>query len=185
MATYQDTDVKNIMERYEVQDDVKTGEQAYESMAKLSNVDPSESTFNQGDVIEFPNEETLKKCCILRPFRTRMLGALAVQTTNGESKLLYVSTLRKRIRPYKVENGQVVPDMKAEPLVSSTKLYKDVLSCATLAHVVKLLAGKAIEVSKVLETDSAPRYEDVNGTSKITGLQNGRVPCFEYYTKKK
>lgn len=183
---------KTIIDRYSAEKGTKVGVSAYEALDKIPNTDPTEAQWNEGDVVEMPDLETLKASSIVRPFNGRDLGAFAVDC-NGVGKLLYASTLKKTVLEYKKDevtgtiemvrddNGRPVQHPTASEL---TQLGKDVRKAATIGAIARLLAGRKIKVVRVEENLPTARFtqEVVNGVSKnvISGIRTTSLPYFDY-----
>lgn len=180
---------KTIIDRYSAEKGTKVGVSAYEALDKIPNTDPTEAQWNEGDVVEMPDLETLKASSIVRPFNGRDLGAFAVDC-NGVGKLLYASTLKKTVLEYKKDEVtgtiEMVRDDNGRPVQhqADTQLSKDVRRAATIGAIARLLAGKKIKVTKVEENLPTARFsqEVVNGVSKnvISGIRTTSLPYFDY-----
>lgn len=181
-----------IIDRYSAEKGTKVGSAAYEALDKIPNTDPTEAQWNEGDVIQMPDLETLKASSIIRPFNGRDLGAFAVDCA-GVGKLLYASTLKKTVLEYKKDEVtgtvEIVRDDNGRPVQhplasEMTQLGKDVRRAATIGAIARLLAGKKIKVTRVEENLPTAKFsqEVVNGVPKnvISGVRTTSLPYFEY-----
>lgn len=179
--------VQNILARYNGGDNT-VGKAAFSKLVNLSNMDPSEASFEVGEEFTMPSAEDLQDCCVVRKFNGRDIAAFAIDTNMG-SKLLYVSSLRKSVPEYEQTPDGFKPireGSRAKVHDSGTKLREDIMKCGTIAQVANLLAGKKIKVTAISEPITTARFQRVtnpatgNETNEIVGLRETTITSFEY-----
>lgn len=188
---------QTIMKRHKAVAGTLTGAEAAKLAKEKPNSDPSEAVFEEGEYFIVPSSDTIDDYYFVAPLGS---GAHAVAvdmvaedgTPTGQSKVLYLSSLRKSVFEY-TENadGEFVP-VKDEngvstkrPHVSDTPLYRQVMSCATYDDIKNLIAGKKIHVKSVdrdIVTSKLAQVIDPMTGSKVwkaVGLRTTSVPFFE------
>ena len=188
---------QTIMKRHRAVAGTLTGAEAAKLAKEKPNTDPSEAVFEEGEYFVVPSAENIDEFYFVAPLGS---GAHAVAvdmvtedgTLTGQSKVLYLSSLRKSVFEY-TENadGEFVP-VKDEngirtksPHVSNTPLYQQVMACATYDDIKKLIAGKTIHVKHVdrdiVTSKLAQVIDPMTGNKawKAVGLRTTSVPYFE------
>lgn len=188
---------KTIMKRHMAVAGTITGAEAAKMAKDKPNTDPTEAVFEEGEYFVVPSAAEIDDYYFIAPLGS---GAHAVAvdmvtedgTATGESKVLYLSSLRKSVFEY-TENadGEFVPVKDAngvstkKPHVSDTPLYRQVMACATYDDIKNLIAGKKIHVKSVdrdIVTSKLAQVIDPmtgNKTWKAVGLRTTSVPFFE------
>lgn len=135
-----------------------------------------DSVYQKGCVITFPDMDEIDEFIDMEEFttngRTSRAPYVACNSTEGPKKV-YLSQLTRTVMPYIEKDGKFVQE--GEAVHGSGELYNKASQMRTAGDLLKVVAGKEVEVTNVLPVQTA-RY--TNGV--ITGLRNAQVPVFEY-----
>ena len=171
------------------------GTKAFAAMKKISNVDPSEGIWNEGDEFTVPSKEALDQACFVGNINGNDAPAIAVDLKSGGSKVLYISSLKKNVVEYEQDDdeyrvkrnadGSNMPAHYAGEEVGGTPLRKEVMSKATVGDIAEALAGRTFKVAKIMGPFQTSRlkaeWDEKTGrnTYKVVGLRRTTIPVFE------
>lgn len=164
------------------------GSTALNSMKKLTNADPSEGIWAKDDQFEVPAANLIEQAVFVASINGNSAPAIAVQCSNGMSKVLYLSTLKKNVVEYEeTEDGyQTKKNADGSTIThfADTPLRKEVMSKATVGEIVESLAGRTFRVADVMGPYKTSRLKanyDANGNRsyEVVGLRNTSIPVFE------
>lgn len=178
-----------LVQRHAAVAGTETGLNAINSMKKISNVDPSEGVWQKGDEFEVAPADQIAEAAFVAMVNGNKAPAIAVHCTNGQDKVLYLSTLKKNVVVYhETEDGYETvknADGTAETHFADTPLRKEVMSKATVGDIVASLAGRKFKVADVLGPYKTSRLKAVYGDNgqrtgyEVVGLRNTSIPVFE------
>jgi hypothetical protein len=178
-----------LVQRHAAVAGTETGLNAINSMKKISNVDPSEGVWQKGDEFEVAPADQIAEAAFVAMVNGNKAPAIAVHCTNGQDKVLYLSTLKKNVVVYhETEDGYETvknADGTAETHFADTPLRKEVMSKATVGDIVTSLAGRKFKVADVLGPYKTSRLKAVYGDNgqrtgyEVVGLRNTSIPVFE------
>lgn len=178
-----------LVQRHAAVAGTETGLNAINSMKKISNVDPSEGVWQKGDEFEIAPEDQIAEAAFVAMVNGNKAPAIAVHCTNGQDKVLYLSTLKKNVVVYhETEDGYETvkkADGTAETHFADTPLRKEVMSKATVGDIVTSLAGRKFKVADVLGPYKTSRLKATYGDNgqrtgyEVVGLRNTTIPVFE------
>lgn len=142
---------------------------ALSTLAGVANSAADEAVWLAGDTCMIPDRETLESLIFERKFGNGKTYGVLLETTNGDVRQLYFTTLKKNVS-VSDENGKAT----GERVHSNTDFYKEVMKQPTLAAIFELLASKkSITVQKVDNVVTAAYREGV-----IVGSRTTTVPYF-------
>lgn len=178
-----------LVQRHAAVAGTETGLNAINSMKKISNVDPSEGIWQKGDEFEVAPADQIAEAAFVAMVNGNKAPAIAVHCTNGQDKVLYLSTLKKNVVVYhETEDGYETvknADGTAETHFADTPLRKEVMSKATVGDIVASLAGRKFKVADVMGPYKTSRLKAVYGDNgqrtgyEVVGLRNTSIPVFE------
>lgn len=178
-----------LVQRHAAVAGTETGLNAINSMKKISNVDPSEGIWQKGDEFEVAPADQIAEAAFVAMVNGNKAPAIAVHCTNGQDKVLYLSTLKKNVVVYhETEDGYETvknADGTAETHFADTPLRKEVMSRATVGDIVASLAGRKFKVADVMGPYKTSRLKAVYGDNgqrtgyEVVGLRNTSIPVFE------
>lgn len=185
--------VKNVIRRHEATVGCLTGTEAYKAIGKISNVDPGEGSWNEGDVFTVPKD--IKAALFVAKINGNNAPGVAVNTAAGEGKALYFSTLKKSVVPYEEdENGEfrIARDENGENMPAVTAgtdnaVRQAILRQPTIGAIADYVAGRSFKVVKVISGIQTSRLERQTGDNgqikwKVVGLRKTSIPVFEDIT---
>ena len=139
------------------------------TLAGVAKAAADEAVWCAGDTCEIPDRETLESLIFERKFGNGKAYGVLLETTSGEIRQLYFTTLKKNVSVTD-ENGKAT----GERVHSNTDFYKEVMKQPTFAGIFELLASKkSITVQKVDYVVTAAYREGV-----IVGSRTTTVPFF-------
>ncbi len=181
--------VEMLVARHAATEGCQVGVKALSEVKKYSNVDPSDGIWMVGDQFTIPTKDLLDLVVFVAVINGNKVPAIAVETTKGEPKVLYISTLKKTIYEYEEIGGQYVikrnPDGSNKPLFADTPLRREVLSKETVGEIIESLAGRTFKVTRVMGPFQTSRLKikiDSLGRRdgyEIIGLRKTYIPVFE------
>ena len=135
-----------------------------------------DSVYGKGCVITFPDLDEIDEFIDFEEFttngRTSRAPYVACNSTEGPKKV-YLSQMTRTVMPYVEEDGKYV--QKGDPVHGEGELYNKASQMRTAGDLLKVVAGKEVEVKEIKPVQTA-RY--TNGV--ITGLRNAQVPVFDF-----
>ena len=135
-----------------------------------------DSVFQLGCVIKFPPLDEIEDYIDFEEFsnngRKTRAPYIAVDSTEGPKKFFLTQATRK-IQPFIERDGGFV--VWGDPIHSYGEFYDICSTAKTAGDLLKILAGKEIEVFRLIPVTTA-RY--ANGA--IVGLRTAQVPCFHF-----
>lgn len=190
--------IKMLVARHAATEGCEVGSKALATVKKISNADPSEGVWAEGDQFTIPAANEIEQAVFVAMVNGNKAPAIAVETTTGTPKVLYISSLKKNVIEYeedgdqyaikKDSTGNNIPAHFAGEEVGGTPLRKAVMQQATVGDIISFLAGKTLKVSKIMgpyktsrlraKTDALGRRDGY----EVVGLRNTTIPVFEEVT---
>lgn len=191
--------IKMLVARHAATEGCKVGTQAIGEVKKISNADPSEGIWNQGDEFTVPAKELLDQAVFVAMVNGNKAPAIAVDLKSGGAKVLYISSLKKNVIEYeedgdqyvikKQADGTNVPAHYAGEATGGTPLRKEIMSKATVGDIIDSLAGRTFRVASIMGPYKTSRLKaKFNALGQrdgyeVVGLRNTSIPVFEEVKK--
>lgn len=179
--------VQAIIARHKAVEGTKVGLEAFNELKTISNADPEEAIFLKGDKFTVPTD--LESSTVVVRLGTSKVPAVAVDMADGTAKLLYLTSLRKRVTEYEedaVEGFKPRRDAAGAVIThtAGTELYTQMKNMPTAEAIAQAIAGKTFEVVDVLgpfQTSRIGEKKDAYGQTVrgVVGLRNTNIPVFE------
>lgn len=179
--------VKALVQRHAAVAGTVVGANAYTECGNISNADPEEAIFNKGDKFTVPAADVIADAIFVSRLGTSKVPAVAVEMADGSAKVLYLSSMRKRVVEYEETPDGFKSKRDANGAVIShaadTPLYKKIKNMPTAQAILNEIAGKTYEVSDVLgpyATSQIGTVKDEYGNESrgVVGLRNTSVCVF-------
>lgn len=180
--------VKALIERHAAVEGTVTGANALVECGNISNQDPDEAIFQKGDEFTVPAAENLADAVFVARLGTAKVPAVAVDMKDGSAKVLYLSSLRKRVVEFEETAEGFVSKRDASGAVIShcagTPLYQEIKNLPTAKAIAERIAGKTFIVKDVLGPYQTSRIgvmkdEYGNESRGVVGLRNTSINVFE------
>ena len=184
--------VKALVARHAAVEGTLVGANALNEFGNISNVDPDEAIFAKGDTFTVPAKELIGDASFVSRLGTAKVPAVAVDMTDGSAKVLYLSSMRKRVVEYEEKPEGFVPKRDAAGAVVSfsagTPLYQKIKNLPTAKAIAEEIAGKKFTVKDVIGPIQTSRIGIVkdeygNESRGVVGLRNTNIYVFEEVTK--
>jgi hypothetical protein len=188
---------KALIERHKAVAGTMVGAEALAELGNISNADPDEAIFQKGDKFTCPNKELIGESVFVARLGTSKVPAMVVDMAGGGSKVLYLSSMRKRVVEYEEgpegfvsrrnPAGAVISHSVGEDDSTSAKakaLYTTIKNKPTARAIAEEIAGKTFEVKDVLGPFQTSRIGTVkdeygNESRGVVGLRNTNINVFE------
>lgn len=179
---------KALIERHKAVAGTMVGAEALAELGNISNVDPDEAIFQRGDKFTCPAKELIGDSVFVARLGTSKVPAMVVDMAGGGSKVLYLSSMRKRVVEYEETPEGFVSRRDAAGAVIShsagTPLYEKIKNLPTAKAIAEEIAGKTFEVKDVLGPFQTSRIGTVkdeygNESRGVVGLRNTNINVFE------
>ena len=118
---------KALIERHKAVAGTMVGAEALAELGNISNADPDEAIFQKEDVFTCPAKELIGDSVFVARLRTSKVPAMVVDMKGGGSKVLYLSSMRKRVVEYEQQPDGCGWSDKAEPRYSEEHPRESVL----------------------------------------------------------
>lgn len=180
--------VKALVERHAAVEGTLVGMNAFNELGNISNADPDEAIFQKGDKFTVPAAESIADAVFVARLNGTKVPAIAVDMADGSAKVLYLSSLRKRVVEYEETPEGFTSKRDANGTVIShcadTPLYKQIKNLPTAQAIASAIAGKTFVVKDVLGPYQTSRIgvkkdEYGNESRGIVGLRNTSINVFE------
>lgn len=189
--------VKALIERHAAVEGTVTGANALVECGNISNADPDEAIFQAGDEFTVPSADNLADAVFVARLGTAKVPAVAVDMKDGSAKVLYLSSLRKRVVEFEETAdgfvskrdaaGAVISHSVGEDSTTSAKaksLYQEIKNLPTAKAIAERIAGKTFVVKSVLGPYQTSRIgvkkdEYGNESRGVVGLRNTSINVFE------
>lgn len=191
--------IKMLVARHAATEGCEVGSKALAAVKKISNADPSEGVWAEGDQFTIPAANEIEQAVFVAMVNGNKAPAIAVETTTGTPKVLYISSLKKNVIEYEEDGDQYVIKKQADGTNvpahfarvdgaedgAETPLRKAVMQQATVGDIITFLAGKTLKVSKIMgpyKTSRLKAKTDALGRRdgyEVVGLRNTSIPVFE------
>ena len=179
---------KALIERHKAVAGTMTGAEALAELSNISNADPDEAIFQKGDKFTCPAKELIGDAVFVARLGNSKVPAMVVDMAGGGSKVLYLSSMRKRVVEYEETPEGFVSRRDAAGAVIShsagTPLYEKIKNLPTAKAIAEEIAGKTFEVKDVLGPFQTSRIGTVkdeygNESRGVVGLRNTNINVFE------
>lgn len=179
---------KALIERHKAVAGTMVGAEALAELGNISNADPDEAIFQKGDKFTCPAKELIGDSVFVARLGTSKVPAMVVDMAGGGSKVLYLSSMRKRVVEYEETPEGFVSRRDAAGAVIShsagTPLYEKIKNLPTAKAIAEEIAGKTFEVKDVLGPFQTSRIGTVkdeygNESRGVVGLRNTNINVFE------
>lgn len=179
---------KALIERHKAVAGTMVGAEALAELGNISNADPDEAIFQKGDKFTCPAKELIGDSVFVARLGTSKVPAMVVDMAGGGSKVLYLSSMRKRVVEYEETPEGFVSRRDATGAVIShsagTPLYEKIKNLPTAKAIAEEIAGKTFEVKDVLGPFQTSRIGIVkdeygNESRGVVGLRNTNINVFE------
>ena len=168
----------------------EVGSNAIAAVKKISNADPSEGVWAENDQFTVPAKEEIEQAVFVAMVNGNKAPAIAVETTTGVPKVLYISSLKKNVIEYEEDGDQFVVKKQADGSnvpahFADTEFRKEIMKKATVGDIIDFLAGKTLKVTKIMgpyKTSRLKAKTDALGRRdgyEVVGLRNTSIPVFE------
>ena len=190
MAKSQISDgIKMLVQRHAAVAGTQVGLGAINEMKKLTNADPSEGVWAVGDEFTVPAADAINEAAFVAMVNGNKAPAIAVDCKSGQSKVLYISTLKKNVVEYEeTEDGYATKknaDGTTITHTAETPLRKEIMGKATVGDIVESLAGRTFRVASIMGPYKTSRLKAIYGANgqregyEVVGLRNTSIPVFE------
>ena len=188
---------KALIERHKAVAGTMVGAEALAELGNISNADPDEAIFQKGDKFTCPAKELIGESVFVTRLGTSKVPAMVVDMAGGGSKVLYLSSMRKRVVEYEESPegfvsrrnpaGAVISHSVGEEASTSAKaktLYNLIKNKPTAKAIAEEIAGKTFEVKDVLGPFQTSRIGTVkdeygNESRGVVGLRNTNINVYE------
>lgn len=179
---------KALIERHKAVAGTMVGAEALAELGNISNADPDEAIFQKGDKFTCPAKELIGDSVFVARLGTSKVPAMVVDMAGGGSKVLYLSSMRKRVVEYEETPEGFVSRRDAAGAVIShsagTPLYEKIKNLPTAKAIAEEIAGKTFEVKHILGPFQTSRIGTVkdeygNESRGVVGLRNTNINVFE------
>lgn len=179
---------KALIERHKAVAGTMVGAEALAELGNISNADPDEAIFQKGDKFTCPAKELIGDSVFVARLGTSKVPAMVVDMAGGGSKVLYLSSMRKRVVEYEETPEGFVSRRDAAGAVIShsagTPLYEKIKNLPTAKAIAEEIAGKTFEVKDILGPFQTSRIGTVkdeygNESRGVVGLRNTNINVFE------
>lgn len=188
---------KALIERHRAVAGTLVGVEAFEELGNISNADPDEAIFQKGDEFTCPTKELIGEAVFVSRLGTNKVPAMVVDMKGGGSKVLYLSSMRKRVVEYEESpegyvsrrdaNGAVISHSvgdDASTSAASKAVYNLIKNKPTAKAIAEGIAGKKFKVVDVLGPYQTSRIgvikdEYGNESRGVVGLRNTNIVVFE------
>lgn len=179
---------KALIERHKAVAGTMVGAEALAELGNISNADPDEAIFQKGDKFTCPAKELIGDSVFVARLGASKVPAMVVDMAGGGSKVLYLSSMRKRVVEYEETPEGFVSRRDAAGAVIShsagTPLYEKIKNLPTAKAIAEEIAGKTFEVKDVLGPFQTSRIGTVkdeygNESRGVVGLRNTNINVFE------
>jgi hypothetical protein len=194
--------IKMLVARHAATEGCEVGSKAIAAVKKISNADPSEGVWAEGDQFTVPAANEIEQAIFVAMVNGNKAPAIAVETTAGVPKVLYISSLKKNVIEYEEDGDQYVVKKQADGTNvpahiarvggaedgAETPLRKAVMKQATVGNIIDFIAGKTLKVTKIMgpyKTSRLKAKTDALGRRdgyEVVGLRNTTIPVFEEVT---
>jgi hypothetical protein len=182
--------IKMLVARHAATEGCEVGSKAIAAVKKISNADPSEGVWAENDQFTIPAKEEIEQAVFVAMVNGNKAPAIAVETTTGVPKVLYISSLKKNVIEYEEDGDQFVVKKQADgsnvpPHFADTEFRKEIMKKATVGDIIDFLAGKTLKVTKIMgpfKTSRLKAKTDALGRRdgyEVVGLRNTSIPVFE------
>ena len=180
--------VKALVERHAAVEGTLTGMNALNELGNISNADPDEAIFQKGDKFTVPGKDDIADAVFVARLGTSKVPAVAVDMADGTGKVLYLSSMRKRVVEYEeTPDGPAQKRDAAGAVIShcaGTPLYQKIKNLPTARAIAEEIAGKTFIVKDVLGPFKTSRVgvikdEYGNESRGVVGVRNTNINVFE------
>lgn len=192
---------KALIERHRAVAGTMVGAEALAELGNISNADPDEAIFQKEDVFTCPAKELIGDSVFVARLGTSKVPAMVVDMKGGGSKVLYLSSMRKRVVEYEQQpdgfvsrrdaSGTVISHSVGEDASTSAQakaLYNLIKNKPTARAIADEIAGRTFKVVDVLgpfQTSRVGTVKDEYGNESrgVVGLRSTSINVFEEVTK--
>ena len=191
--------IKMLVARHAATEGCEVGNKALATVKKISNADPSEGVWAEGDEFTIPAANEIEQAVFVAMVNGNKAPAIAVETKAGTPKVLYLSSLKKNVIEYEEDGDQysIKKDASGNNIpahfarvggdenAAETPLRKAIMQKATVGDIIDYLAGKTLKVSHIMgpyKTSRLKAKTDAMGRRdgyEVVGLRNTSIPVFE------
>lgn len=185
---------KALIERHAAVEGTITGMNALNELGNISNADPEEAIFQKGDKFTVPSKDVIADAVFVARLGTAKVPAIVVDMDGGGSKVLYLSSMRKRVIEFEesaegyvskrdATTGAVISHCAGDNPVGKA-VYEKIKNLPTAKAIAEEIAGKHFEVIDVagpFQTSRVGTIKDEYGNESrgVVGLRNTNINVFK------
>lgn len=184
---------KALIERHAAVEGTITGVNALNELGNISNADPDEAIFQKGDKFTVPAKDDIAEAVFVARLGTAKVPAIVVDMDGGGSKVLYLSSMRKRVIEFEETAEGYASKRNATGAVIShcagdypegKAVYEKIKNLPTAKAIAEEIAGKHFEVIDVagpFQTSRVGTMKDEYGNESrgVVGLRNTNINIFK------
>lgn len=178
-----------LIQRHAAVEGTVTGANALAEFGNISNADPDEAIFQKGDKFTVPALEDLAAASFIARLGTAKVPAIVVDMDGGGSKVLYLSSTRKRVIEFEETAEGFTSKRNAAGAVIShcagdypagKAFYEKMKNLPTAKAMAEEMAGKHFEIVDVagpFQTSRVGVIKDEYGNESrgVVGLRNTNI----------